>query len=118
MGFRRARIRFRPSVLPSFRASAGFGRGAGRVGGPCCRQRKTVSGHDARDTAAGADQHRDERFTGKTELTEDTVHDEGDTRHIAAGLKERKENEEDQHLRYKAEDCADTGNNAVQDQAL
>ena len=51
--------------------------------------------HDTRNTAAGTDQHRDEGLTGKAELTEDTVHDEGDTCHVTASLQECKEDEQD-----------------------
>ena len=54
----------------------------------------------------------------KAELPEDTVHDEGDTRHVTAGLKEGQEDEQNQHLRNEAKNCADTGYDTVQDQAL
>ena len=39
-------------------------------------------------------------------MAEHTVHDEGDTHHIAAVFQNRKEQEEDGHLRYKAQYCA------------
>ena len=51
--------------------------------------------HDTRNAAAGTDQHRDEGLTGKAELTEDTVHNECDTSHITAALKECQEQEQD-----------------------
>ena len=74
--------------------------------------------HDAGDAAAGADQHRDEGLAGQTELAEDTVKDECDTGHVAAGLKECEEQEQHEHLRNEAEDCADTGDDTVKDQTV
>ena len=75
-------------------------------------------GHNAGHTAAGGDQHRDERFAGKAEFTEDPIHHKGDTRHISAGFQEGKEQKQHQHLRHKAEHRAHTGDDAVQDQLL
>ena len=74
--------------------------------------------HDAWDAAACADQDRDEGLTGQTELTEDTVHNECDTSHVAASLQDCQQDEQYQHLRYKAQNCADTGNDTIQDQTL
>ena len=69
--------------------------------------------HNARNAAACADQHRDEGFTGKTEPTEDTVEHERDTRHVAACFKERKHQEQNEHLGHEAEHGADAGNDTV-----
>ena len=77
-----------------------------------------TGGHDARDAAAGADEHRDEGLAGQAEFAEDTVEHEGDTGHVAAGLKEGEHQEQDQHLRHEAEHCADTGDDTVEDQAV
>ena len=74
--------------------------------------------HDARDAAASADQHGNEALAGQAELTEDTVHDEGDTGHIADILQNGQQEEQDQHLGNEAQDRADTGDDAVHDQAV
>ena len=71
--------------------------------------------HDTGHTAADADEHRDKALAGKTELAEDTVEYKGDTRHIAAGLKEGQHQKQHQHLRHKAEHRAHTGDNTVKD---
>ena len=76
-----------------------------------------TGGHDAGDTAAGADQHGDEGLTGQTELTEDTVQNEGDTGHVAAGFQEGQQQEQHQHLRHKAQHGANAGHDTIQDQA-
>ena len=73
--------------------------------------------HDARDAAAGADEHGDEGLTGQAELAEDTVEHEGDTGHVAAGLEEGEHQEQHEHLRHEAEHRADTGDDTVQNQA-
>ena len=74
--------------------------------------------HDTRDTASTADQHRDEGFSGKAELTEDTVHDKGNTCHVAASLKECKEDKQDQDLRNESKYGADTGYDTIHDQSV
>ena len=61
-----------------------------------------LGGHDSRNTAAGRNQQRDEALTGQSEVTEHTVHNEGDTYHVAAVLKDRQEQEQDCHLRHEA----------------
>ncbi len=73
--------------------------------------------HDAGHAAAGADQHGDEGLTGQAELAEDTVQDEGDTGHVAAGLQEGQHEEQNQHLGNEAQHGADTGDDTVKDQA-
>ncbi|MPN00077.1 hypothetical protein SDC9_147271 [bioreactor metagenome] len=73
--------------------------------------------HNARHAAPAADQHRDKRFPGKAHLAEDAIHDKRDTRHIANILQQRKQEEEHQHLRHKADHRADAANNAVNHQA-
>ena len=77
-----------------------------------------TGGHDARNAAAHTDEHRDEGLTGKAELAEDTVENEGDTGHVAAGLEEGEHQEQNQHLRHEAEHRADTGDDTVEDQAV
>ena len=72
--------------------------------------------HNTRDTAAGTDEHRDKGFAGKSELAEDTVEYKRDTRHVTASLQKCKQQEQNQHLRHKAEHRADTGNNTVKNQ--
>ena len=74
--------------------------------------------HDARHAASTADQHGDEGLTGQTKAAEDTVHDESDTGHVAAGFQKTQEDEQDQHLRHEAQDSAHAADNAVQDQTL
>ncbi len=76
-----------------------------------------TGGHDARDAAAGADEHGDEGLTGQTKLPEDPVQNEGDTGHVAAGLQEGQHQKQHQHLRNKAQHSANAGHDAVQDQA-
>ena len=49
-----------------------------------------LGSHDTRDTAAGCDKERNEALTGKSEMTEHTVHDECDTYHVSAVLKDGK----------------------------
>ena len=72
--------------------------------------------HDARNAAAGTDQNRNEGLAGQAKAAENTVHDEGNTRHVAASLQECQEDEQNEHLRHKAENRADTGNDTVQNQ--
>ena len=57
------------------------------------------------------DVYKRQGFTGQTELTEDTVHDEGDTCHVTTGLQECQEDKQYQHLRYETKHCTDTGYN-------
>ena len=74
--------------------------------------------HNPRHPASGADQHRNEGFAGQSELPENTVHDERDTRHISASLQESQEQEQHEHLRNKSQDCSHAAYNAVQNQPL
>ena len=74
--------------------------------------------HNTGHAAAGADQHGDKALAGQAETAEDTVHDEGDTGHIAHILQDGQQEEQDQHLGNEAQNCADTGNDAVHDQAV
>ena len=73
--------------------------------------------HDTRNAAADADEHGDEALAGEAELAEHTVKNEGDTRHVAAGLEEGEHEEQDEHLGNEAEDRADTGYDTVVDKA-
>ena len=72
--------------------------------------------HDAGDTAACTDKHRNEGLTGKAEFAEDTVKDECNTCHITAPFKECEKQEQNEHLRYEAENSADTCDDTVKDQ--
>ena len=57
------------------------------------------------------------RLTGETELPEYTVHDECDTGHVAAILKDGQEQEQNQHLGNEAQNCANAADDAVNYQA-
>ena len=74
--------------------------------------------HNARNAAAGAHQNGDEALTGQAELTEDTVHDEGHTGHVADVLQNGQQEEQDEHLGNEAQNRADTGDDTVHDQAV
>ena len=63
-------------------------------------------------------EHGNKGLTRQAEFTEYPVHDKGDPGHIAAGLQEGQEEEQHQHLGHKAQHCAHTGNNTIQNQAL
>lgn len=63
-----------------------------------------------------ADKHGDKGLSGKTELAEYTVKDERYTRHVAAGLKEREEQEQNEHLGHEAEHRAHTRYDTVVDE--
>ncbi|MEI3405988.1 MAG: hypothetical protein V8Q79_05250 [Christensenellales bacterium] len=56
-------------------------------------------------------------LTGQTEAAEDTVHDERDTRHIAAVLQNAQHEEQDEHLRNKAKNRADAADDTIDNQA-
>ena len=73
--------------------------------------------HDTGNAAADADEHRDEGLTGKAELAEDTVKNEGDTSHVAAGFEESQHQEQNEHLGDKAKDRADTGDDTVKNKS-
>ena len=73
--------------------------------------------HDAGNAAAGADQHGDKGLTGQAEFPEDTVENECDTSHVTAGFQDGQQQEQHQHLRHEAQNRADTGHDAVQNQA-
>ena len=77
-----------------------------------------AGGHDAGDAAAGTNEHGNEGFAGQAELPENPVHDKGDPGHVAAGLQEGQEEEQDQNLGDEAQHSANTGDNAVQDETL
>ena len=77
-----------------------------------------TGGHDAGDTTAGGHQHGDEALAGQAEAAEDTVHDEGDTGHVAHVLQNSQQEEQHQHLGHKAQHRADTGHNTVHNKAV
>ena len=72
--------------------------------------------HNTGNAAARADQHGDEALAGQTELTEDTVHDEGDTSHVADVFKDSQQEEQHQHLRHKAQHRAAAADNTINNQ--
>ena len=72
--------------------------------------------HDARNAAAGGDQHRDKGLTGQAELAEDTVHDERDARHVTDVFEDCQHEEQNQHLRNEAKHRADAADDALADQ--
>ena len=112
-----------PKIAPAIMAMNGHLCAAGDEGGGHDRHTAVTlvfngtGSHDAGDAAAGADEHRDEGLAGQAELAEDTVQNEGDTGHVAAGLQERQQQEQHEHLRHEAENRADTGDDTVKDQA-
>ena len=72
--------------------------------------------HDARNAAAGGDQHRDEGFAGQAQLAENTVHDERDARHVTDVFEDCQHEKQYQHLRNEAKHRADAADDAVADQ--
>ena len=74
--------------------------------------------HNAGYAAAASNQHRYKGFSGKTELSENPVHDKGNSCHISAGLQKGQEDEKHQHLRHKSKHSAHAGHNTVQYKAL
>ena len=51
-------------------------------------------------------------------MTEHTVHDEGDADHVAAVFQDRQKQKQDRHLRNKSKHCANTADDAINDQRL
>ena len=74
--------------------------------------------HDTWDTTTCTNKDWNEGFTWKTEFTENSIHDEGDTCHVTAGLKNSQQEEQDKHLRYETKDSTNTGDNTIYDQTL
>ena len=58
------------------------------------------------------------KISGKTKFTEDTIHDESNTRHISAILQDCQEEEQYDHLWYKTKYCTYASYDTIQDQAL
>ena len=77
-----------------------------------------LGGHDAGDAAARGHEHGDEGLTGQAKAAEHAVHDEGDAGHIAAVLQEGQHDEQQEHLRHKAEDSAQAADDTVADQRI
>ena len=73
--------------------------------------------HNTGNAAAGTNQNGDEALAGQTEAAEDTVHDEGDTGHVDI-LEDGQQEEQNEHLGNEAQNRADTGDDAVHDQAV
>ena len=72
--------------------------------------------HNAGHAAAGRDHERNEGLAGQAEFTEDPVHDERDTGHIAAVFQQGQEEEHDCHLWGKADRRGQTADDAVDDE--
>ena len=77
-----------------------------------------LGGHDAGDAAARGHEHGDKGLTGQAKAAEHAVHDEGDTGHIATVLQEGQHDEQQEHLRHKAEDGTQAADDAVADQRI
>ena len=77
-----------------------------------------LGGHDAGDAAARRHEHRNEGLTGQAKAAEHAVHDEGDAGHIAAVFQEGQHNEQQEHLRHKAENGAQAADDTVADQRI
>ncbi|MNN01254.1 hypothetical protein D3C81_1138650 [compost metagenome] len=74
-------------------------------------------GHDARHRAGEAGQQRDERTPGQTGRRHHAIQQERRTRQIARLFQRQDEGEQDQDLRQEHQHAADTGNDAVHQQA-
>ena len=74
--------------------------------------------HDSGNSASRRHKAGNERFSGKAELAEDTVHDKCDTRHISDILKDRQQQEQYQHLRDKPQHGSDACYDTVLDQSV
>ena len=74
--------------------------------------------HNTGNAAAGTNQNGDEALAGQAELAEDTVHDESNTGHVTNVFQDGKQEEQNQHLGNEAQNRADTGDDAVHDQAV
>ena len=73
----------------------------------------STGSHNTRYAAACGNQQRNEALAAHTELTEETVHNEGYTRHITAVLQKAQQQEDNSHLRSKANRCANAADNTV-----
>src|SRR5690554_3322534 len=72
-----------------------------------------TTGHDCRYRTAGSNEHRDERFSTEPELSENSVHDERNSCHVAYIFHEREKEEENHHLRNEGENRADTSDYSI-----
>ena len=87
----------------------------------CCHNCQTTviisldrfGSHDSRDSTAGRDKERNKALSGKSEMTEYTVHDECDTNHVTAVLKDGKEQEQNRHLRNESKHCTKTTDDTI-----
>ena len=77
-----------------------------------------LGSHDAGDAAARGHEHGDKGLTGQAKAAEHAVHDEGDAGHVTAVLQEGQHDEQQEHLRHKAEDSAQAADDAVTDQRI
>ena len=72
--------------------------------------------HDSGHAAAASNQHGDKGFPGKPELSENSVHDKGNSCHIPAPFQKGKKKEKHQHLGHKAQHRSHACHNTVQNQ--
>ena len=87
----------------------------------CCHDSKTsviilldgLGSHDSRDTASRRNKERNEALTGKSEVTEYTVHNKCDTYHVTTVFKDGQEQEQDRHLRNESKYCTKTTDDTV-----
>ena len=74
------------------------------------------AGHNTGHTAARRNQQRNEALAAHTKLAEEAVHNEGHASHITTVLQEAQEQEDDGHLRSKADGSANTADNTINNQ--
>ena len=73
----------------------------------------STGSHNTRYAATCGNQQRNEALAAHPELTEETIHNEGYTRHITAVLQKAQQQENNRHLRSKANRCANAADNTV-----
>ena len=76
-----------------------------RVKGPAC--------HDGRHGASESDEHRHEASAGEADLTQQGVHDKGDSGHVAGVFQNGQEEKQHEDDRQEAQHASDAGEYAV-----
>ena len=72
--------------------------------------------HNGRNAASEANQHRNEGASGQSDFSQQLVHDKGNTRHIAAVLKQGQEEKQQDDDGQEGENASNTGADTVDDQ--
>ena len=72
--------------------------------------------HDSRYAAAKADKERHNAASGEAQLSEQPIHDEGDTGHIAPVFQKRQEEKQDGDHRHEGNNTADALKNSIHHQ--